>query len=480
MPTSFHPYDLSPEILKALSHLTFTKPTDVQAEVLPYALKGRDLLVQAETGSGKTAAFVIPICEAVKWEENQPQALILTPTRELAAQIQQDATDIGRLKRIKATAIYGKQPFAKQKEQLKQKNHMVVGTPGRLLDHLEKGTFPLAQLRYVVVDEADEMLNRGFLKQVESILKRLPSPRITMLFSATLPADVVELSATYMTNAKQIQIASTAVMTEAITHMAIAVREREKEKTFQAITTVENPDSCIVFCNTQEKVDALFKHLRREGYPCNKLHGGLYQRDRFAVMNAFKRRVFRYLIATNVAARGIDIENVPLVIHYDLPNETESYVHRSGRTGRAGASGKAIAFFTEAEEERLKEIEDYIGFTITRRETPTSEAVKRAEKAFRAKLAEQPQEKEATHQALNEGITKLYFNGGKRKKLRAVDFVGTIAKLDGVEATDIGIITIEETRSFVEILNGKGPLVLRAMTHTPVKGKPLKVYQAKE
>ncbi|MEH6891073.1 DEAD/DEAH box helicase [Bacillus sp. JJ864] len=477
-PQSFNDYALSKEIVRALASLQYEKPTEVQEKVIPIALEKKDLVVKSQTGSGKTASFGIPLCEMVEWEENKPQALILTPTRELAAQVKEDITNIGRFKRIKATAVYGKSPFARQKLELKQKTHIVVGTPGRVLDHIEKGTFSLERLKYLVIDEADEMLNMGFIDQVEAIIDELPTNRMTMLFSATLPEDVENLSRTYMESPINIEIQASGITTDKIEHSLLEVREEEKFSLLKDITTIENPDSCIVFCRTQENVDDVFRQLNRSGYPCDKIHGGMVQEDRFAVMNDFKRGKFRYLVATDVAARGIDIENITHVINYDIPLEKESYVHRTGRTGRAGKSGKAITFVTPYEERFLTEIEAYIGFEIVKIDAPSKEAVITRKAAFEGKINAKPIVKKDKSASLNKGIMKLYFNGGKKKKIRAVDFVGTIAKISGVTADDIGIITIQDNVSYVEILNGKGPLVLKVMKNTTIKGKQLKVHEA--
>ncbi len=477
---TFQSFTLSENIKRALTELQYKKPTEVQTKVIPLALQKKDLVVKSQTGSGKTASFAIPICELVDWEENKPQALILTPTRELAVQIKQDVTNIGRFKRVKATAVYGKSPFEKQKLELKQKSHVVVGTPGRVLDHIKKGTLTLDKISYLVIDEADEMLNMGFIDQVEAIIKKVPIQRVTMLFSATFPEDVEALSRKYMQNPEKIEISATGIVTEIIEHVVMKVKEADKFEVLRDVTTVENPDSCIIFCRTQEQVEQLIEQLNEYDYPCDKLHGGMYQDDRFAVMNDFKRGKFIYLVATDVAARGIDIESISHVINYDLPMEKESYVHRTGRTGRAGKSGKAISFVTEREGRLLAEIEEFIGFNITKIAQPSKEEVTKAKNAFQAKLKARPTIKKDKSEQLNKDIMKLYFNGGKKKKLRAVDFVGTISKLPGVTANDIGIIEIQDNVTYVDILNGKGTIVLNEMKTTTVKGKLLKVHKARK
>lgn len=477
---SFTDYQLSEEIIRALAGLNYENPTQVQAEVIPVALEKKDLVVKSQTGSGKTASFGIPICELVQWEENKPQALILAPTRELAVQVKEDITNIGRFKRIKAAAVYGKSPFERQKQELKQKTHVVVGTPGRVLDHIEKGTLSLERIQYLVIDEADEMLNMGFIEQVEAIIHELPKDRTTMLFSATMPEDIENLSRSYMNNPITIEIQAESQTTGKIDHSLYVVRDEEKFDLLRDITIMENPDSCIIFCRTKEGVDNVFRQLDALDYTCDKIHGGMIQEDRFDVMNEFKRGEFRYLVATDVAARGIDIENISLVINYDLPMEKESYVHRTGRTGRAGKTGKAITFVTPYEDKFLTEIEDFIGFNIKQKEPPTKDEVSRNEAAFFDKMDTEPEFKREKSAEINKHIMKLYFNGGKKKKIRAVDFVGTIAKINGVTAEDIGIIKIEDSVSYVDILNGKGPIVLQAMRNTTIKGKLLKVHPARK
>lgn len=475
MTTTFNDYPLSPELQRALKDLDYSTPTEVQQKVLPQALKEQDLIVKAQTGSGKTAAFAIPICENIDWIENKPQALVLTPTRELAVQVKEEFTNIGRYKRIKATALYGKQPFRYQQDELKQKTHIAVGTPGRVLDHIEKGTLKLDKIRYVVLDEADEMLNMGFIEQVEAILAHVEHREVMMLFSATVPETIKKLASNYLKDPVDIEVHSEEAAPK-IVHALIEVQDEEKTAAVEKIAVVENPDTCIIFCRTKDRVDTLHDYLYDREYSVDKLHGGMDQSTRLLVMNDFKRGDFRYLVATDVAARGIDIENISLVINYDLPMEKEAYVHRTGRTGRAGKEGKAVTFVTPFEHDFLAGIEELIGFTISKMDLPTHEEVEAKAEAFDKKMQSRPQKKKQKNAKVDANITKLYFNGGKKKKLRAVDFVGTIAKIPGMTAADIGIITILDTSTFVEILNGKGNLVLKAMRTTPIKGKQLKVH----
>jgi ATP-dependent RNA helicase DeaD len=477
---SFKDFELSEDILKAIDNLGYEIPTEVQEQVIPLALQKNDLIVRSQTGSGKTASYTIPICEMVYWIENKPQALILTPTRELAVQVSEDITNIGRFKRIKALAVYGRHSFTVQKNELKQKNHVVVGTPGRVLDHIDRGTINLSQIKYLVIDEADEMLNMGFIEQVEAIMKNLPVERVTMLFSATLPEIVKRLSQNFMKKPIPIEIQGEGITVDKIQHFKYRAAEEEKFSLLIDVTTVENPDSCIIFCSTKERVDTLQDKLTQLGYPCNKIHGGMEQEDRLRTMNNFKRGAFRYLIATDVAARGIDIENISLIINYDIPLKKEAYVHRTGRTGRAGLEGKAITFVTVKEERYLEEITEYFGFQILLLSPPAKEEVSDSKVAFRAKTTEKTIPKKPKGEQLNKHIMTLYFNGGKKKKFRAANFVGVISNIEGVTAEDIGIITISDTLTYVDILNDKGALVLETMKNTAIGGKLLKVAEAKK
>ena len=475
---SFNDFGLSPEIIKAIEGLSYQAPTPVQQKVIPAVLAGNDATVKSQTGSGKTAAFGIPLCEKIEWNENKPQALILTPTRELAQQVNEDLNNIGRFKRLKSYAVYGKSPFKIQAAVLKQRTHILVGTPGRILDHLEKETLFVEKVRYLVIDEADELLNMGFIEQVSQIIDQLPSERKTLLFSATYPEGIARLSQKYMKNPLEIAIKPEQSAASEIEHEIVEVGQSDKFSALMAILTVENPDSCIIFCRTQENAEAVYQQMKDRGLLCNRIHGGMEQDERFQVMESFRLGIFRYLIATDVAARGIDITDITHVINFDIPLESESYIHRAGRTGRAGKYGKAITLTADRDEHRLRGIETDTGLFISRKSLPGAEEIRENRSAFERSSQAPAAKKIDKRQLLNRDIMKLNFNGGKKKKLRAVDFVGTIAKIEGITADDIGIITILDHATDVEILNGKGSLVLDAMRTTPVKGKQLKVRKA--
>ncbi|MBQ2860583.1 MAG: DEAD/DEAH box helicase [Peptococcaceae bacterium] len=474
---------LHKDILKALDLLGLNTPTPIQREVIPHVLQKHDCIAQAQTGSGKTASYAIPLCELVEWEENKPQVMILTPTRELAMQVQQEITDIGKLKRIKAPALYGKQSFKGQEKDLKQKSHMVVGTPGRVLDHLERGTLFTGCIGYLVIDEADEMFHMGFIEQVEQILSYLPNDRVTLLFSATMPKEVVRLAEQYMHNPVQITIEGEQLSSRKITHSYYScdgMHTDERIDLLKNILKVHNPDSCIIFANMRSEVEDIYDALWDDGFSCGRLHGGMEQWERTEVMRDFKKGLFRYLVATDVAARGIDVENISLVVNYELPHERETYIHRIGRTGRAGQNGMAVSLLERYEQSELKALEKLLEQEIAELSLPDEIAMEQAEAAFRAKMDEEPEEKGNRNAALKEQILKLQIDDGKKAKIRPVDIVGTICAIPGLEAKDIGVIQILDWTSTVEILNGKGQLVLDTLQTKPIKAKVRKVRVAKE
>ncbi len=477
---SFKDYGLSSELLETIDILNYKSPTKVQEKVIPIALDGKDLVVKSQTGSGKTAAFAIPICESVDWEENRPQALVLTPTRELAMQVREDFFNIGRFKRLKVAAVYGRAPFYNQQRELKQKTHIVVGTPGRIIDHIDKETLDISNIKYLVIDEADEMFNMGFLEQIETVINQLPQHRLTMLFSATLPTDIGDLCDKYMKDPIYIEIEDENVTVDIIEQEGYLVEESDKIELLKDITILENPDTCIIFANTREKVDEIFIDLSRANYTCDKIHGGMEQRDRTKVMEDFRLGYFRYLVATDVAARGIDIDNITHIINYDIPLESESYVHRIGRTGRVGKVGKAISLITPRDERLLSDIEDYIEKKIPLKDKPEKRELIKLLADFEDKIKSKPEIKELKGEELNKDILKIHINAGRKTKMRPVDIVGTLCNIKGMTADDIGIINILDISTFVEILNGKGEMVLEKLQTTTIKGRLRNVNRANE
>ncbi|MBX4266980.1 DEAD/DEAH box helicase [Clostridium estertheticum] len=474
----FEEFKISEEILKAIKNLEYKKPSDVQAAVIPIALEGRDIIVKSQTGSGKTAAFAIPLCESADVGETEPQALVLTPTRELALQVSQDITNIGRYKKIRAIAVFGKQPIETQKKQLKQRVHVVVGTPGRTLDHIERGTINLEKIKYLILDEADEMLSMGFIEQVEEVIKAVPKNRVTMLFSATIPESIEAICKQYMVNPVKVEINPEKLTVEKIDQICYEVDEDKKFSLLKRLLYIENPDSCIVFCRTKENVDEITVQMKNRHYSCIKIHGGMIQNDRLDAMERFRKGEFRFLVATDVAARGIDVENITHIINYDLPLERGNYVHRIGRTGRAGKKGKAITFVTHNENRFLKAIEQYIGMEIPKGSIPTKEDSEPFRVAFYEKHDAKPIIKKTKLSNFNSDIMKMYISAGKKKKIRTLDIVGTICNIDGVSSDDIGIIDIQDSFSHVDIMNGKGDLVLKSLKNGTIKGKTIRVEKA--
>lgn len=476
MKNGFDKFNLSKEIINSLHDLGYKKPTEVQNLVIKEALLNKDLIVKAQTGSGKTAAFGIPLCERIDWEENTPQILVLAPTRELAIQIKDDFTNIGRYKRIKAVALVGKESFKEQEKALKGKVHVVVGTPGRILDHLDNGNLNGKAFKHLVIDEADEMFNMGFIGQVEGVCRRVTRKRVTMLFSATMPEKINELSKKYMDRPVEIKIKEQKLITEKITHGLVRVEGKEKLNKANEILLKEKPETAIMFCRTKDNVEIAFKYFKDKGYSVDKIHGDMLQKDRTKKMEQFKEGRFRILIATDIAARGIDVDNITHVINIDIPVEKEAYVHRIGRTGRAGLSGKSITFITPYEDKYLDRIEEYIGFKIEDYvEMNEDFDIKEREKFLRSTPTIKKKTKKIT-----KNITKIYLNGGKKKKIRVLDIVGTIMSIDGIDKEDVGIIDVKDMGSTVEILNNKGKLVLDALKTKTIKGKKLRAEIAKK
>lgn len=468
---NFEYYGFSKEILKAIQHLGYKNPTDVQEQVIPFVLDDKDIIVRSQTGSGKTAAFAIPVCEKLALEQKNPQVLVLTPTRELAVQLKQEIANIGRFKRIRCVAIFGKQPMGIQIRELKQRVHVIVGTPGRTFDHIEHNNVNLSEIKYLIIDEADKMLAMGFIEQIEAIIHKLPSTRVTMLFSATIPDKIEEICQQYMINPVKIEVASETISVETIRQGYYEIEETEKFNLLKKIIYIEKSDRCIVFCNTRDKVETLFDKMSSEGYFCGSLHGGLEQRARLNTIQQFKHGEFHFLIATDVAARGLHIEDLSLVINYDLPLDNESYIHRIGRTGRAGNIGTAMTLVTPHEMNFLHEIEEYIHYRIPHLELPTAQAVKQEQLIFERELKIKPQFKSNQNDELNKEITRIRINAGKKIKMRPGDILGAISHIEGISATDIGIIDVQDTCSYVEILGNKGDLVMDALPATKIKGK---------
>ncbi len=375
MNQSFSEFGLSQEILKSLDELGYTSPTEVQGKVIPKVLLHEDLIVISKTGSGKTGAFGIPMLHALEKTDDGPKALILTPTRELAVQVDQDLKQMSKYKPVRTTVLYGGHSMQQEIEKLSKGAEIVTGTPGRVFDHMNQGNLKTNKIEYLVLDEADRMLDMGFFDQVQRIIKRIPGNRVTMLFSATMPPEIQRLCKTYMKTPETIEIESETKTVDSISQFYYKVEANEKRKQLHRILTVEQPDSCMVFCNTRIAVDRVNEFLEGKGYTCKALHGANSQSNRMRSIQQFKKGDFEVLVATDVAARGIHVDDLSLVINYDVPLEKDSYVHRIGRTGRAGNGGRAITLVTKDDLFSLYEIEEHVGVLIQEEPLPTDALV---------------------------------------------------------------------------------------------------------
>lgn len=468
----FASYSLSEEIVEALTLLGYTEPTEVQAALIPPALEGKNMVAKFSTGTGKTAAFAIPICERLCWEENSPQALVLEPTRELAAQVRDEIFYIGRKRRLKVPAVFGGFPIDKQIQTLRQKSHVVVGTPGRVMDHIRRGSIKLAQIRYLVIDEADLMLDMGFLEDVKEILSLLPPVRQTFLLSATLEQKVMQLVEEFISDAVYIEHKDREAAPPMIEHVVYEMEAEDKYQVFVNSLIQENPESCMIFCGTREMANVLYQKLKRDRIRCGMIHGKMEQGDRLKTVEQFRTGRLRCLIATDVASRGIDFEKLTHVFNYDFPTGKETYVHRAGRTGRNGTRGKTVSLVCPSDKGMREQVEEYTGRKLPVLPCPVKN--ERDIQAFRAQQAVM-KPKPGKGAAFNRTITRLSVGGGRKSKLRAVDIVGAVCSIDTLKAEDIGIIDVRDSITYVEILNGKGKLVLEAFQDKPIKGRNRKV-----
>jgi ATP-dependent RNA helicase DeaD len=368
---TFKALGLSPEVIAVLEELGYEEPTPIQSQAIPLLLGGRDVLGSAATGTGKTAAFALPLIERLDSKARTVQGLIMAPTRELAVQVAEAVHRYGRHRGVTVLPIYGGQPIQRQLSGLKRGVQVVVGTPGRLLDHIRRGSLDLSGIRYLVLDEADEMLDMGFIEDIEAILEETPKERQTTLFSATLPPRINALVKRHLQNPERITIKAEVRKTPRVRQVAYTVPRPHKLEALGRILDLECPTSAIIFCRTRTEVDELTEAMASHGYSPEALHGGFAQAQRDRVMNRFREGVADLLIATDVAARGLDIEHVSHVINYDIPESPDVYVHRIGRTGRAGRGGTAITLVQPREYRLLKAIETVVKQRIEPARIPT-------------------------------------------------------------------------------------------------------------
>jgi ATP-dependent RNA helicase DeaD len=372
----FDELNLSKELTKAIADLGYEEATPIQSQSIPFLLDGKDLIGQAQTGTGKTAAFGIPAIEKIDTSVKHPQVIVLCPTRELAIQVAEGLNDLIKYKKgIRIIPIYGGQSIERQIRAVQKGAQIIIATPGRLLDHLDRKTINFDGINTVVLDEADEMLNMGFISDIEKILKRIPKTRQTVLFSATMPKPILELSKKYLTKPEHIKVVHKELTVPNIQQFYYEVKPGTKLEILTRLIDVHNPKLSLVFCNTKRAVDNLVSHLDTRGYSADALHGDLKQNQRDKVMDKFRRGKLDLLVATDVAARGIDVDDIDAVFNYDMPQDEEYYVHRIGRTARAGRTGQSHTFVVGKEQYKLRDIERYTNTKIIRKPVPSSEDV---------------------------------------------------------------------------------------------------------
>ena len=369
----FKELGLDHDLLKAIAQSGFEEATPIQAETIPLVLAGKDVIGQAQTGTGKTAAFGLPILQNIDKADRSIQALVISPTRELAIQTQEELYRLGQDKKIKVQAVYGGADIRRQIRQLSEHPQIVVGTPGRILDHIGRHTLKLQNLKVLVLDEADEMLDMGFIDDIEKIVEQMPTARQTLLFSATIPASIMRLTNKFMHEPVTVKIKAKELTADTVEQYYVRAKDYEKFDVMTRLFDVQDPDLALIFGRSKRRVDELTRGLKARGYRAEGIHGDLTQQKRMSVLRQFKSGQLDFLVATDVAARGLDISGVTHVYNYDIPQDPDSYVHRIGRTGRAGHKGVSVTFVTPNEIEYLHTIEDLTKKRMLPMKPPTAE-----------------------------------------------------------------------------------------------------------
>ncbi|WP_416150881.1 DEAD/DEAH box helicase [Salipaludibacillus sp. HK11] len=518
----FEQFDVSDEIKKAIKEMGFEAPSPIQEKIIPEILNKRDVIGQAQTGTGKTAAFGIPLLEHIT-KEKHIQSLILTPTRELAIQVAGELQKLSKFQKVQTLPVYGGQSIGQQIKSLNRGVEIVVGTPGRVLDHLNRGTLKLQNIHTLILDEADEMLDMGFVEDIEKILKQVNSNRQTMLFSATMPPPIRKLSSKYMTNPKHVTIDKGDVTAPSINQVYYKVLEKNKLDSLCRVIDSETIHLGIVFCRTKKGVAELAEALQARGYMADGLHGDLSQPQRDLVMKKFRESSVEFLIATDVAARGIDVQNVSHVINYDIPQDPESYVHRIGRTGRAGKDGIALTLVTPREMKHLRSIEAQIKMKVPSRNIPSvEEVVEKQQHVWKGQiidlienddqgmtlydtlvsdlLEQYPPEKVVTslmklafysrddmnddsydfgETGAQKGMTRFFINVGRNVDLTPKKLVDEVSRLVGISAQSVGRVDIFENFTFLEVPEEVAPFVYEGLKYSRVSGARINLEPAK-
>ena len=521
---TFEEMCLDTRIMRAIAEMGFEQPSPIQAQSIPIAVEGKDMIGQARTGTGKTASFGIPMLQRINPKDKNLQAIVLCPTRELAIQSANEIRKLAKfLHGIKVLPIYGGQEISKQIRSLKGGVQIVIGTPGRVMDHLRRHTLKPQTVDIVVLDEADEMLNMGFREDIETILGQLPEERQTMLFSATMPKPILEIAKRYLHEPEIVKVIQKELTVPKIEQYYYEVNPRKKNEVLSRLLDMYDPSLSLVFCNTKRKVDELVADLKGRGYFAEGLHGDMKQSQRDRVMNGFRNGRTDILVATDVAARGIDVDDVEAVFNYDVPQDDEYYVHRIGRTGRAGREGRAFTLVVGKEIYKLKDIQRYCKTKIRRQPIPSVNDVAAIKVE---KLLEQAGELIATDglgrmmdlleeyldgsdysatemaaallalqlgetstQTLPKeefgdtgaepGMVRMFMNIGKKDRVRIGDILGAVAGESGMEGALVGTIDMYDNFSFVEVPQEYAAAVLEAMNHSKIKGRRVNMEPAK-
>src|SRR3954471_18102458 len=439
----FSELGLSPELLRAIDNLGFEQASPIQAEAIPLLMQGKDVVGQSMTGSGKTAAFAVPAIEKVDLAVKAPQVLVLCPTRELAVQVSEEFHKLALFKRgIHALPIYGGQSYERQFDGLRQGAQIVIGTPGRVMDHMRRGTLRLDKVKMVILDEADVMLDMGFRDDIEIILQGVPKERQTVFFSATMPRPIQELIQKYAREPKNVRMEQKELTVPTVEQVYYEVDRRYKIELLTRLIDIHDLKLGIIFCNTKRMVDDLADHLNAQGYSADRLHGDMTQPMRDRVMNKFRKSGLEFLVATDVAARGIDVDDVEVVFNYDLPYDGEDYVHRIGRTGRKGRSGRAVSFASGREMFQIHNIERFTKMRIQRGKPPSAGDVEEARaNAFLDKLRRTLKSGEFKRQ--DHLIERLLEEGFSSTDIASA----LLHHLQGADGASAATATREETRS---------------------------------
>ncbi|RUO36001.1 ATP-dependent RNA helicase DbpA [Aliidiomarina shirensis] len=464
MTSAFTTLPLAAPLLTTLDELNYKETTPVQAQALPHVLAGKDVIVQARTGSGKTAAFALGLLQKLNVQRFRIQSLVLCPTRELADQVAEEIRTIGRgMHNIKVLTLCGGVPQRAQIISLEHGAHIIVGTPGRILDHLNNHRIDFSELTTLVLDEADRMLEMGFQDDLKAITKATPSARQTLLFSATYPPQIEQLAAGLLKTPETIIVAD-APEQSTIRQVFYSLNGVPRDNAVKRLLQEYQPASCVVFCNTKRATQAMADSLRAQGYSALALHGDLEQKDRDQTLVQFNNRSARVLVATDVAARGLDITDLDLVLNSEIAHDTDTHVHRIGRTGRAGAEGLAVTLVGEGEEHGLSLIEDLLA---------------KQNQQYRIELQPLPEQKLLTRPPLEAAMVTIQILGGKKHKLRPGDIVGALTKDDQVPFSEIGKIQVQAAWSYVAVTPGKERVALHIFNNNRLKGRSFRAFRVR-